>query len=98
MGYDFTTKLPADENILMRAVSSSGDEQIFEWYNLAIRNTIINQGVQFAKSNLNYYITHCFNILEFETIQDLFNVTPNYSNGALQGSVLMNSLDNEVLA
>ena len=98
LGYDFTTKLPADENILMRAVSSSGDEQIFEWYNLAIRNTIINQGVQFAKSNLNYYITHCFNILEFETIQDLFNVTPNYSNGALQGSVLMNSLDNEVLA
>jgi len=44
-----------------------------------------------------YSVTHAFNILEFESIQDLKNLTPYTSNGALSGSVLLNSFDNELV-
>lgn len=94
--YNFTG-LPEDENFTIRAVSSSGDEQIFEWYNDALRNTVFNQGGSAANTQLKYYITHCFSILEFEQYQDLKTITPNYVNGAISGSVTMNLLDNEIL-
>lgn len=89
----------SDENILLRATSTSGIYGLsigyWLWFNEKLHNTSLNGYT--INNNLYYKITHAFQILEFETISDIINITPLTSNGALQGSIKLNNIDNEVV-